>query len=162
MFTIEKKSVRVGKYVDANHVDTLVRTYKQERWKYNSERMEKDDSLNVYYTIDELQEFLQRAKEAGADGIRVHFGAYPQNFEAKPEVAGLQTTVFVAIQREEAISGTVEKNVFVSTENGPRIMAYNMGTLKPAGGGRGSDDGDNWGGIGTTLVDRADKGMMIV
>jgi hypothetical protein len=156
MLTIEKKSLRVGKYVDANHVDSLVRTYKQERWAQNSDRIGKDDSLNVYYTIDELQEFLERAKQAGANGIRVHFGAYPENF-AKPEYAGLQTTVFVATKQQETETGLIEKNVYVTTEQGLRIMAYNMGGL-----GRSEGGDEDWGGIGTTLVDRGDKGMVVI
>lgn len=158
MTTIEKKSLRVGRYVDTNHVDTLVRTYKQERWKYNSERMGREDSLNVYYTIDELQEFLQKSKEAGADGIRIHFGVYPENYAVKPEYAGLQTTVFVATQCQETEAGQREKNVYVQTDNGTRILAYNMSPLRPEG--RSGDE--EWGGIGTTLVDFGNKGLIVV
>jgi hypothetical protein len=157
MLTIEKKSLRVGKYVDANHVDSLVRTYKQERWKYNSERMGKDDSLNVYYTIDELQEFLEKAKQAGADGISIHFGAYPENYAAKPEYAGLQTTVFVATQCEQTEAGCIYKHVNEDTNKGPRILAYNSGSI-PLGRLPGDDE---WGGIGTTLVDMG-NGMKVV
>jgi hypothetical protein len=159
MLTIEKKSLRVGKYVDANHVDSLVRTYKQERWKYNSERMGKDDSLNVYYTVNELQEFLQKSQEAGADGIRIHFGVYPDNFAEKPEKAGMQTVVMVATRRHETESGIMEKNVYVSTEKGSKILAYNMGGT-PTPLGRNGDD--EWGGMGTTLVDLGNKGMKVV
>lgn len=161
MSTIAKKSLRVGKYVDANHVDTLIRTYKQERWKYNSERMGVEDSLNVYYTIDELQEFLERSKAAGADGIRIHFGAYPENFKAKPENAGLQTTVFVATRQQATVNGKVEKVVYENSENGHRILAYNMSPLRPESpSGRGYDE--EWGGIGTTLVDFGEKGVKLV
>src|SRR5687767_14799564 len=80
MTTIEKKSLRIGKYVDTNHVDTLIRTYKQERWTQNSERMGQEDSLSLFYTIEELEEFLQKSKEAGANTITIHFGVYPENF----------------------------------------------------------------------------------
>jgi hypothetical protein len=149
MTTIEKKSLRVGKYVDANHVDSLVRTYKQERWKYNSERLGREDSLNLYYTVDELQEFLQRAKQEGADGIRIHFGVYPQTFTERPGYAGRQTTVFVATKFHETENGYVEKNVYVNGENGPQILAYNM-TGAP-------DDTGDWGGIGVAIVDLGGK-----
>lgn len=160
MTTIEKKSLRVGKYVDANHVDSLVRTYKQERWKYNSERMGREDSLNVYYTIDELQEFLERAKRAGADGIRMHFGVYPENFQ-KPDAVGKQTIVMVANQQRETVSGMVEKNVYTHTDKGFEILAYNLGSLGGSPGGSATGD-DEWGGIGVTLVDRGDKGMVVI
>jgi hypothetical protein len=163
MSTIAKKSLRVGKYVDENHVDTLIRGYKQERWKYNSERMGREDSLCLSLTVDELQEFLQRSKEAGADSIRVHFGVYPNNFAERPENAGKQTVVFVASQTVETETGAVEKNIFVPTENGPRILAYNMLRYpsRPEPDGRGIAD-DDWGGIGTTLVDLGNKGMVVV
>jgi len=156
MTTIEKKSLRVGKYVDANHVDSLVRTYKQERWVANSEHIGKEDSLGVWYSVEEMEEFIQRAKEAGANGIRMHFGVYPENFAPKPEVSTMQTIVMVANVRKETESGNVEKNVFVNTENGKQILAYNMGGTWPA-------DTDGGGiGVGITIVDRGDKGLAVV
>jgi len=154
MTTIEKKSLRVGKYVDANHVDSLVRTYKQERWIHNTERLGREDSLNLYYTVDELQEFLQKCKEEGADGIRVHFGVYPQNFNERPGYAGRQTTVFVATRHHETENGVVERNVYVDNGNGRQILAYNMGSAP--------DDTGEWGGIGVAIVDKGEKGLIIV
>jgi hypothetical protein len=118
MTTIEKKSVRAGKFVDTNHVNTLISTYKKTRWAANSDRMGKDDSLSVWYSIEELEEFLMRAKECGADGIRMHFGVYPSNFAKKPEVSDLQTIVMVANATTETTTGTVERNIFVETDNG--------------------------------------------
>jgi hypothetical protein len=156
MTTIEKKSVRVGKYVDTNHVDTLVRTYKQERWKQNSERIGQEDSLSLFYTIEELEEFLQRSKEAGANSISIHFGAYPENFTERAGYAGKQTTVFVATDRQETETGFEHKSVYVDTNKGKQLLAYNMGTWPP-GSGVGSDDG-----FGITIIDQGDKGMIVV
>ena len=154
MTTIEKNIVRVGKYVDTKHVDTLVRTYKQERWVQNTERLGQEDSLNLYYTIEELQEFLEKAKQAGANGVRVHFGVYPEGFNERPEYAGKQTTVFVATQKQETESGRIEKNVYVDSNKGRTILAYNMGGLDP------NDTGMD--GVGITIVDRADKGLTVI
>jgi hypothetical protein len=156
MTTIEKKSLRVGKYVDGNHVDTLIRTYKQERWQHNSERIGKEDSLSLYYTIEELEEFLQRAKEAGANTVNIHFGVYPENFKERPAYAGTQTTVLVATDRQETEAGPVHKNIYVETEKGRTILAYNMSQWPP-GSGVGSDDG-----FGITIIDQGEKGMIIV
>jgi hypothetical protein len=156
MTTIEKKSVRAGKFVDTNHVNTLVSTYKKTRWAANSDRMGKEDSLSVWYSIEELEEFLMRAKECGADGVRMHFGAYPANFAKKPEVSDLQTIVMVANATTETTAGKVEKNVFVETENGRQILAYNMGGLLPEGDGISAD------GVGITIVERADKGFTVI
>ena len=75
MITIEKKSLKVGKYVNTEHVDTVVRNYKQERWVYNSERIGKEDSLSGWYSIEEMEEFIERAKQSGGDGISIYFGA---------------------------------------------------------------------------------------
>jgi hypothetical protein len=154
MTTIEKKSLRTGKYVDTNHVDTLIRTYKQERWVANSEQLGKEDSLSVWYSVEELEEFVQRAKQSGANGIRMHFGVYPHNF-SKPEKAGKQTIVMVANTQKETAEGLVEKNIYVNTEKGSEILAYNMGSLP-------GQENNDWGGIGVTIVDRGNKGMLIV
>ena len=85
MTTIEKNSLAVGRFVNTNHVDTLIRTYKQERWQQNSERLGKEDTLSLFYTIEELEEFLQRSKAAGANAVSIHFGVYPENFVERPE-----------------------------------------------------------------------------
>lgn len=155
MTTIEKKSVKAGKYVDTNHVNTLVSNYKKTRWAQSSDRMGKDDSLSVWYSIEELEEFLLKAKESGADGIRMHFGVYPSNFAKKPEVSDLQTIVMVANATSETVTGKVEKNIFVQTENGKQLLAYNFGGVLPA-------TGDDGGGIGISIVDRGDKGLIVI
>jgi hypothetical protein len=156
MTTIEKKSLRVGKYVDATHVNALIRTYKQERWQHNSERIGQEDSLSLYYTIEELEEFLQRSKEAGANSISIHFGAYPENFTERTGYAGKQTTVLVATDHQETETGISHKNVYVETSKGKQLLAYNMGSWPP-GSGVGSDDG-----FGITIIDQGDKGMIVV
>jgi hypothetical protein len=153
MSTIAKKSLRVGKYVDTNHVDTLIKTYREERWAQNSERIGQEDSASVWFSTDELEEFIQTAKKSGANGIRMHFGVYPSNYQ-KQEVAGLQTVVMVANKQTETLAGTIEKDIFIDTNNGLEILAYNMGSLGPSPFGRGIADDDEWGGIGT-LVDQA-------
>jgi alpha-mannosidase len=158
MTTIDKKIVRIGKYVDTNHVDTLIRTYKQERWAQNSEKIGMDDTLNFYYTIDELQEFLETAKQAGANGVRVHFGVYPMGFQERPENAGRQTTVLVATKREEAAAAApnafVERNVYVNNGKGTQVLAYNMMGLP-------DDTMTEWGGIGVTLIDKGDSAIIV-
>jgi hypothetical protein len=60
MLEVQKKSVKVGKLVNTEHVDTVIRTYKQERWMHNSKRLGKEDSLSVWYSIEELEEFFQQ------------------------------------------------------------------------------------------------------
>ena len=69
MITIEKKSLKVGEYVDTKHVDEVIRTYKQERWIHNSKRIGKEDSLSGWYSVEELEEFIETIKDHGADGI---------------------------------------------------------------------------------------------
>lgn len=157
MTTIEKKSLRVGKYVDTNHVNILVSNYKKLRWAQNSDRMGKDDSLSIWYSIEELEEFILRAKEYGADGIRMHFGVYPSNFAKRPENSDLQTIVMVANAQTQTIAGTVERNIYINTENGRQILAYNLGGALPTG-----DDGIGADGVGITIVDRADKGLTVI
>ena len=156
MTTIEKKCLRAGKYVDTNHVDTLIRTYKQERWQQNSERMGTEDSLSLYYTIEELEEFLQRSKAAGANSVGIHFGVYPENFNERPEYAGKQTTVFVATDRQETEYGFTHKNVYQETNKGKQVLAYNMGQWPPGGVETDYD------GLGITILDKGNDGMIVV
>jgi hypothetical protein len=171
MLTIEKKSLRVGQFVDTQHVSTGIRNYKQERWVHNSERLGKEDSMSVWYSIEELEEFLYQAKENGANGVRMYFSAYPKDFKKVPEYAGRQTIVLVASKGKRNEQGKiVNKDVYVQTENGANILAYNFGSVCPpyncpggkGGLGDGIAEGDDWGGIGTALVDRGDKGMLVV
>src|SRR5215203_3285986 len=80
MITVEKNPISVGKYVDTKHVDTVIREYKQERWAQNSERIGKEDSLSVWWSVEEMENFLARAKDNGADGVKMYFAAYPEDY----------------------------------------------------------------------------------
>ena len=53
-----KASKKVGRFVNTKHVDSLLKTYKKERWIHNSNRIGKADSLSVWYSVEELKEFL--------------------------------------------------------------------------------------------------------
>jgi hypothetical protein len=59
----------------------------------------------------------------------------------------------------------VNKDIYTTTENGTSILAYNMGKMcppmcKPGAGGISSDDAD-WG-IGLTIIDRGDNGIIMI
>ena len=56
----EKKSLSVGKYVSTKHVDSVIRTYKKERWVHNSERLGKADSLSAWYSVEEIEAFWRK------------------------------------------------------------------------------------------------------
>jgi hypothetical protein len=170
MTTIEKKSLKVGRFVDTNHVDTVIRNYKRERWVHNSEHIGKEDSLSVWYSVEDLEAFIEKIKTHGGDGVRMYFGAYPENFDKKPEYSSRQTIVMVATRSKDTDAGIANKDLYV---NPGQILAYNVGTICPPtcnnGGGTskpsGSPDspsGDDWGGIGVTIVDRGPKGLTIL
>ncbi len=161
MVKSQKKSLRVGKFVDTEHVDTVIRTYKHERWKYNSERIGKEDSLSSWYSIEELENFISTCKKHGGDGVRIYFGAYPEDFQANPQYAGRQTLVFVGTKRKETERGEIDKDIYLQSENRSRILAYNIGKICPPNCG-GTKDPDGGGEIGITIIDRKEKGMTIV
>lgn len=163
MITTEKKSLRVGKFVDTKHVDSVIRTYKQERWVHNSDRIGMEDSLSSWYSVEELEEFLQTAKKHGADGIKIYFAAYPEDFTEKPGYAGRQTVVLVGTkQKVSQKGGLIDKEIYVQGENGSSILAYNLGKICPPNCG-GVKEGDaDWGGLGITIVDRKDQGLTVV
>ncbi len=160
MIKYQKKTVNAGTYVDTAHVDSVIRTYKKERWIHNTERIGKEDSLSCWYSIEELQEYIETAKENGADGIKIYFAAYPEDFAKKPEYAGRQTVVLVATKQKQTETGVMNKDLYVNGENGAQILAYNMGSLCPpfcGGKGIGPDDG-----IGIAVIDRKEEGMIII
>ncbi|MGC4035340.1 MAG: hypothetical protein QM764_05210 [Chitinophagaceae bacterium] len=160
MLTIEKKSLKVGKFVNTEHVDSVIRTYKQERWVHNTERLGKEDSLSVWHSIEELEELLAKAKEHGGDGIRFYFAAYPKNY-VQPLYAGRQTIVMVATKQKETETGLANKDIYVNTEKGTEILAFNTGTIcppfcKPKGGGASDEE------IGITIIDKGQDGIVVI
>ena len=171
MTTIQKKSLKVGRYVDTNHVDTVIRNYKRERWVQNSERIGKEDSLSVWYSVEELEEFIEKIKIHGGDGIKMYFGVYPEHFGKKPDYSSRQTIVMVATRNKETEEGSVNKDLYINSESGTQILAYNLGGNCPpncSSGGTSkpsdpdSSSGDDWGGIGITIVDRGSKGLTVI
>jgi hypothetical protein len=165
MLTIEKKSLQVGRFVDTHHVNTVIRQYKQERWLENSRRIGKDDSLSVWYSVEELEMFLAKAKDHGANGVRMYFAEYPAGYNKDVEADNRQTIVMVATKSKTG--ATDSKDVYINDGNRTSILAYNFGQVCPnycpgSGKGGGGLDGDTWGDIGTTLVDKGDEGMIVI
>jgi len=156
MFTNQGKTVKVGKQVGNDHVNSVIRNYKTERWVHNSKRIGKEDSLSVWYSIEELEDFLALAKEHGADGVKLYFGAYSEHDAPKPMYEGRQTVVFVATKEKDSPSGVVNKDLYITTEKGPEILAYNIGTLCPPY----CSIGDGMG-IGITIVDKGEEGLIV-
>src|SRR6202042_1200318 len=95
MNTIAKNCVNVGSHVTKSEMNELTSGYKQDRCAANSDRLGKPDSLSVWFTVDELENFLENVKANGGNGVRMHFGVFPQNYR-RPEVVGMQTVVLVA------------------------------------------------------------------
>jgi len=118
--------------VDGKHVDALLSTYKKERWVHTSKRLGRADSLSVWYGMSELLEFIQVARENGADGIRTYFGVYPDNFDKKPQYRGYQTIVMVATKTKRNEDGSfVTKHVYYQTEKGTELLAFDMNNPCP-------------------------------
>ena len=157
MVTNEKRSVRVGKLVNTEHVETLIRNYKQNRWVHNSNRIGKEDSLSVWFSVAELEQFFEKVKDCGGDGIRIHFGTYSADFKENPLYAGRQTVVLVATKEKETDQGPVNKSVYVNNESGSSILAYNFGTLCPPA----CSPGDIEKGLGIAIVDKGNDGMVV-
>jgi len=123
MNTIEQKLVKAtGKYVTTEHVDSLIRNYKKERWLQNSEKLDKADTIGVWFSADELEEFIRTAKFHGADGIRLCFGVYGENASRKG-LDGHQTIALVATSSEE--ENVMGKDVYVENNGRSQLLAYN-------------------------------------
>ena len=163
MLTTEKKTLVVGKYVSTQHVDTVIRNYKQERWIQNSERIGKEDSLSGWWSIEEVEDFLEKAKMHGGDGVKFYFGAYSKDFADVPEYAGRQTLVMVATKQKEVAAGTVvNKDIYITKGENSNILAYNMSALCPPHCGKTAGTDSDSPEIGITLLDRGDDGLMVI
>ena len=156
---IEKKSIKAGKRVNTAHVDNVIKNYKQERWVHNSKRLGKEDSLSVWYSVEELQEFMELIKIHGGDGVRLYFGAYDKDYANEPLYAGRQTIVFVATKFKETENGGTNKDLYTNTESGNNILAYNAGNMCPPKCVEIGEDGGF--GIGITILDKGEEGLAI-
>jgi hypothetical protein len=156
-----KKTKKAGKYVDTKHVDSLLSTYKKERWIHNSKRIGKEDSLSVWYSIEELKEFIATAQNNGADGIKMYFGTYSKEAAKDETHEDRQTIVLVATKNKEMENGrSFDKSIHINTENGNQILAYNLGRMCPPFCG-GSGESIEWDNVGITLIDNSD-GIVII
>jgi hypothetical protein len=157
----------VGKYVSTQQVDEAIRTYKRERWIHNTERIGKEDSLSGWYSLEEMEAFLATAKSHGADGVRFYFAAYSENYQEVPEYAGRQTFIMVGTKQKDTANGVFNKDIYVATEEGNAILAYNSVKLCPpkCGGGGNEDSGlsgmDDFG-LGISIIDKADGTKIIL
>ena len=156
MSTIEKISVKTGKYVNKQQVNTFIRTYKQETWSRNSDHIGREDALSCWYSVDELEMLLEKIKAHGGDGVRMHFGIYPEGYNNNTDYEGRQAIVMVGTRGDHKNS----KEIYVGREN--TILAY-VGDMPcppycPAGPplphGKAS--------IGVTLVDRGENGLSVI
>jgi hypothetical protein len=156
---------KAGELVNTQHVDMLISNYKKERWVANSKKIGKGDSLSVWYGLNELQDFLNKAREHGADGIRMYFGAYPNQYEKNSAVSNQQTLVLVATKtKADASGGTVNKHIYYQTEQGMEVLAFNMGSICPpfCGGGYGNAGFIVGEGLGLSLLDDQEGGVLVV
>jgi hypothetical protein len=154
--TMQTFKATAGRLVSRKHVDTLIRSYKHSRWLQNTERLGKPDSLSAWFTLDNLQEFLEMAKAHAADGIKIYFGAYPDQYEQKPEYSGRQTVVLVATKEKKNAAGrNANKDLYYQKNGKPEILAFDNATLCPPNCGEEGNgmDGDN---IGILIFENKD------
>jgi hypothetical protein len=166
MNTIEKKSVNAGKCATKQEVDTLIRSYKQERWADNSERIGMADSLSVWFSVEDLEDFLGTVKANGGNGVRFHFGVFSAENAPEANLEGRQTLVMIGNRSTDGTHNN-SKELYSYNNGQPEIVA-SFGTLPcpPLCGNGGSglgnrkSDGTILG--SATLIDRGENGMSII
>jgi len=89
-----------GAFVDIDHIDMLKSTYRQTKWKLNSERLGTEDTLFAWFSIKYLKEFVEKSKSVGSDSIKIYFGAFPLSYPEFPLYAGRQTMVFAGAKNQ--------------------------------------------------------------
>jgi len=163
---LTKTVKKSGKIVNSKHVESLLSNYKKDRWVNNSKHIGKEDSLSVWYSIDELQAFVETAKQNGADGIKMYFGVYDANTANDVKYIGRQTVALVASKTKELENGlTIDKNIYVGNDGKPEILAFNAGRVCPpnctGGGSTDTSTGFDWDNPGI-LIDRKEEGMIVI
>lgn len=128
-----------GTLVNNMHVNELIENYKKNRWLDNSKKIQKSDSLSTWFGLEELESFFSLAKENNANGIKMFYGVYPENYPDHPELAGRQTIVLVATRSTKNESGITHKSISIHSNGKKEILAMNFGTICPpyCGGGTG-------------------------
>jgi hypothetical protein len=159
---LTKTTKKAGQYVNSKHVESLLTHYKKERWVQNTARRGQADSLSIWYSIEELQNFIQTARDNGADGIKMYFGVYNEETAREENLVGLQTLVLVASKTKELDNGgTIDKSVYINKNGKPEILAFNYGKPCPPSCGTGTGTGidvDN----PAVLIDRSGEGMIVI
>lgn len=163
MITIAPKPLKVGKRVNTNHVEKVTRNYKQERWVHNSERLGKEDSLSAWWSIEELEAFIEEAKMHGADGLKFYFASYDEETAHRPEYIGLQTLVMVGTKQKVFADGSNRnRDIYVQTDKGADILAYNAARLcPPACQQQDTNTFDDFE-IGISIFDKAEKETAVI
>lgn len=159
MNTIAKKSVNEGYFITKDQLDNLTTAYKQERWANNSDRLGKADSMSVWLTVEEMENFLERVKINGGNGIRLHFAVHGEDCVIPAQV-GQQTVVMVANRSKD---GSLQnaKELYADNNGQPEVIAYLPVPNCPpmCGGGLGG----SLVGMGkATLVVRGDNSMEVI
>jgi hypothetical protein len=88
----------------------------------------------------------------------MYFGAYDKEYKEQPLFAGRQTIALVATKQKETPNGITNKDVYINTESGTTILSWNAGHICPPYCGTKDDD---FGGIGITIIDKGDDGLII-
>jgi hypothetical protein len=165
MNTIEKKSVNAGKSATKHEVDALIRSYKQERWAENSERIGMADSLSVWFSVEDLEEFLGSVKSNGGNGVRFHFGVFSEENAPQANLEGRQTLVMIGNRSTDGTHNSSKE--LYSYKNGKPEIVASFGTLPcpPICGSGGLGGGGKSGSTAlgsATIIDRGENGMSII
>jgi hypothetical protein len=156
-----EKSVQTTKDPNTELSHILVREYKQKRWAANSERIGKPDALSAWYSVEQLEAFIQVAKNHGGDGVKFYYGAYPEDYPEKPDYAARQTLVMVATKSKQNQAGTkANKDIYLTQHGQSRILSFNSPLPCPPICSSGSEGG--MGNLGITIIDKGEKGMEVV
>ena len=161
MITQQKISVRTGSDASSGQAANLIREYKKTRWSPNSERIGKPDTLSVWYSIEDMENFLALTKSKGGDGVRFYFAAYPVEYGSKPEYAGRQTLAMVGTRSKTTETGAIaNKDIYYSRNGQLKILSGSNPVGCPPVCNPPSEGG--MGDLGITIIDRGEKGMEII
>lgn len=116
-----EKSVSVSQYVTKQTVETFISSYKQKTWIHNTARIGKEDALSSWYSVEELEALLENIKVHGGNGVRMHFGIYPEGYAGESELSGRQALVMVGTRSSDGTART-SKELYIGGEK--KLLAF--------------------------------------
>lgn len=132
---MEVKQIVPKQLITKEFAKILNENYNKTRFPLISKSIQKEDATAIWFSIAELETYIKyikaeaRKQKYTVDGIRFHFGAYPED-KLYEEKAGL-TTIFLAPTGTKKVRKTAvaAKSTLAESDDMMSISPLNYGSI---------------------------------